>query len=234
MLSVEQEPTMRRHRLACHLETRTLMLSNIQTEASTCLGVVELLLDQKKVRPIHLLYTTIRRLSIEPSSSVDYFSGCKQCVWIKGVVDAATAVKTVDEIQRELDSLLQASSQRENAESQDGNVSGSPERKGQHKLRMWSKDQNGGWNESLGNLDRAGDRLRTASLGSVGTSDSAVGHQYTSSASAGSAKRRGRKSQSTVFHQYTSALKVADEQHPPAPSEISRAQPTDAIQVIMV
>jgi hypothetical protein len=125
--------------------------------------------------------------------------------WSAGVVDAVSALKTVEDIVADVDSILTGESSTRNQPQQSGATGHSAAREdwtrrpGEYKLRMWSRDQYGSWNTSLGNLEHVGGDNRRA----MSQDNFSGGHRYVNSASAlptGRNRNRIRQSKSTHVH----------------------------------
>lgn len=146
-----------------------------------------------------------------------------------------TALKAVEEIAAELDSVLTADNISGRDRSQGSPARGSPvssstslkdrtRQSREYKWRMWSRDQqHGSWNALIGNLGHAScDSRQTTPQGSF--SDGLMTtHQHGSPADL--SRRRMRKSQSTNTRRHTARTTSAIS---------SRSANKDAIEVIMV
>ena len=141
-----------------------------------------------------------------------------------------SALKTVEDIVADVDSVLAGESNSSNQPRQSAAPGYSATRKdrkrhsGEHKLRirMWSKDQRGSWNTALGNLEHVGGDIRQT----ISREEDIFrgSHRYANSASALSTrKNRNRQSESTHVHtgRTTSAIS-------------KRANDTGTVQVITV
>lgn len=116
-----------------------------------------------------------------------------------------SALKTVEDIVADVDSVLERESNSSNQPRQSAVPEYSATRKDQkrhsakHKLRirMWSRDQDGSWNTALGNLEHVGSDNRQTRYLDISTG----GHRYANSANAlPTRKNRNRQSESTHVH----------------------------------